>query len=265
MTNKLAPVLTIFGLAVPSYTLLILIGFGAGYASIARRGSVYRITPDEIAAIYILAAVGAFIGGKIFFMIQGLPQYLAQPVEERTSLLDYIQQAGLVFYGGLFGSLAATAVAARAFRTPFFTAVDAILPAMPLAQCFGRIGCLLAGCCYGFPTSHGLLMPGAQGVPADTRLFPVQLVESAWCFVLFIFLWRLGRVRQQPGRLLGVYLCGYGAARFVLEYLRYDAVRGTIGALSVSQWISISACASGIVLLIRSGSAKDSSTAETAF
>lgn len=244
----MAPVLHLGGVEIPSYTLMILVGFAAGYAAVAKRGSLHKVSADETAASYLLSAIGAFLGGKLFFILQGLPNYLASPVGERVPFVEYVHQAGLVFYGGMFGAIAFTWLSSRVFHTPFWNVLDTILPALPLAQAFGRVGCLFAGCCYGMPSSFGIVQPAAIGVPEDTPLFPIQLAESMCALVIFIVLMRLGRTAQPEGLLLSVYLLMYGSARFVLEFFRYDAVRGTIGAFSVSQWISLGVIVWGMCL-----------------
>lgn len=244
------PVFHLFGSEIPSYTLMILIGFGAGYASVARRGDKYGVRPDETAAVYLLAAVGAFVGGKTFYILQGLPEFFERSARGEMTFFEYISQAGLVFYGGLLGCLFAIWLSSKAFRTPFYDDLDTVLPGLPLAQSFGRVGCFLVGCCYGMPSEFGIDM-SASDIAPHMRLFPIQLAESACTLVLFFLLLHVGKKKRRPGYLLGLYLCGYGASRFILEFFRYDEARGRIGALSVSQWISIAICVWGTYLLCR--------------
>ena len=237
---------------------MILIGFAAGLFVAERRRSLYRLRADVVLAAYFLAGIGAFLGGKLFFVIQGFGSFLELHARDGLSFFTYFSQAGLVFYGGMAGTLGGIFLAAPALQEKPWPLMDTLLPSLPLAQAFGRVGCLLAGCCYGIPVSWGLWMDAASGAPADSPLLPVQLFEAAGCLVLFICLLHLGRTKRPRGYLLSIYLLGYSALRFGLEFLRYDAIRGSIGVLSVSQWCSIAAALCGLLLLrhARSGASE---------
>ena len=127
------------------------------------------------------------------------------------------------------GTLGAIFAAALLLHENQWPLMDTLLPALPLAQTFGRIGCLLAGCCYGVPVSWGVWMDPASGAPADTALLPVQLLEALGTAGLCLLLLRIGSVRRSPGFLLGTYLVCYSILRFVLEFYRYDSIRGMLG------------------------------------
>ena len=106
---------------------------------------------------------------------------------------------------------------------------------------FARIGCFLAGCCYGVECEFGFTAHGNDLVPAvnDVSRFPVQLLESLGCFLIFFLILYLYRKGKLTGRLLFVYLGVYAVLRFCDEFLRGDAIRGFIFGLSTSQFISI--------------------------
>lgn len=245
----MAPNLHIFGLEVPSYSLMILCGFAGGLLVAMRRTDIYGFRKDEILASYFLAGIGAFFGGKLFFVMQGLPQFLELHETKGTSFFEYFSSAGLVFYGGMIGTLACIFLAARLFRVPSSPLLDTLLPSLPLAQAFGRVGCFLAGCCYGMPSDFGFFMHPDGFAPTDEKLLPIQLLEAAAVGILFLVLLHLGRRPVPKGRLLGIYLFGYGCLRFILEFFRGDEVRGHAGIFSISQWISIGCVAAGLLLL----------------
>jgi len=98
------------------------------------------------------------------------------------------------------------------------------VPFLPLGYGFGRIGCWFAGCCYGFPFHGGH--------------FPVQLVDAFVSFGVCAFLASYSK-KAQSGKTLLMYLRIYAVQRFLIEFLRGDAVRGAFLFLSTSQWISI--------------------------
>lgn len=250
-SRNMAPVLRILGLPVPAYTLMIAAGFAVGLVLAERRRTPGALRPDAVLAAYFLAGVGSFLGGKLFFLIQGWDRCL-EAIAQGTSFLTFFAGAGVIFYGGMAGALAFIFLAAAVLRVQPWHLMDTLLPSLPLAQSFGRVGCLLAGCCYGVPASWGVLMDPASGAPTDTPLLPVQLLEAAGTLAICLLLLYIGRRAQPPGRLLGTYLLCYGVLRFALEFWRGDAIRGFFLGLSVGQWCSMIAAPAGLILLVMS-------------
>ena len=121
----------------------------------------------------------------------------------------------------------------------------------PFAHAFGRLGCFMAGCCYGIPY-HG---PGAVVFPENSfalpgiRLFPVQLLESGTLLVISLIL-GIATLRFASEYTIELYLILYGIDRFLLEYLRYDSGRGIYGPFSTSQWISLVAVIAAVVVMM---------------
>ena len=125
-----------------------------------------------------------------------------------------------------------------------------LLPLVPLVHGFGRVGCFLTGCCYGVPSRFGIAFSHSPIAPNGVRLLPVQLIEAACEGVLFFALTRPGAQRRGGRWMLGVYLASYGVLRFILEFFRGDDYRGFLGALSLSQVISIATLLLAAALLI---------------
>src|SRR5205823_217876 len=105
-----------------------------------------------------------------------------------------------------------------------------------LAHGIGRVGCFLAGCCY------GCLVPGTA------LRHPVQLYESIFLLVMALLICRLERRHLTAS--LGAYLVAYSGFRFFIEFLRADVRGGTYG-LTTSQWVSMPLFAVGMVMLVR--------------
>jgi phosphatidylglycerol:prolipoprotein diacylglycerol transferase len=98
----------------------------------------------------------------------------------------------------------------------------------------------LAGCCYGVPY-HGIgavVFPEGSFAPSGVELFPVQLVEAI-CLMVIALMILLLRFTCRFEYTVELYLLSYGIVRFILEYYRYDEIRGGIANLSTSQWISV--------------------------
>ncbi len=183
--------------------------------------------------------IGAFIGSKLLFVLTALPTI----IEYHLSLIT-ILRSGFVFYGGLIGGALGYLIYCLIYKIDFLARIDYVVVVVPLGQAIGRLGCFAAGCCYGRPTDSWLGVvythPADESTPVGVKLLPVQLFESAFCFLLFFLLLFLRlRKKTKIGTCVLVYLFGYCSFRFINEFYRYDAIRGNYGRLSTSQIISL--------------------------
>jgi phosphatidylglycerol:prolipoprotein diacylglycerol transferase len=162
---------------------------------------------------------------------------------------------GLTYYGGLFGACGAAWLLLERDGFPFWKAADMAGFAIPLGLAFGRLGCLMAGCCFGvtcdlpwavsFPLrsaaseeqfrDHLLATSKTWSLPVH----PTQLYESAASLAIaaVCLLWVHGRKRYD-GQVFAVFLALYAIARFLLEFLRRDD-RGGLFGLSTSQLLGV--------------------------
>lgn len=153
---------------------------------------------------------------------------------------------GHVFYAGVVvGVVAAVAFARRAGLPPLAGVLDAMIPAVAVGVVVGRLGCLLAGCCFGRPSTAPWAVHFAVGHPTGgVAVHPVQLYDAA-VGVILLGVWLVARRRQtQPSDRVACIAAAYATLRATTETLRADADRGSIGPLSTSQAISF------IVLLV---------------
>ena len=127
------------------------------------------------------------------------------------------------------------------------------MPSVALAQGFGRIGCLLAGCCYGKETSDAfsITFHRSDFAPNGVALVPTQIYSSILDFLHYGLLLLILRSQKKDGETAAAYLIFYSAGRFVLEFFRGDLARGSVGVLSTSQFISVFTFLAGIVLLVQ--------------
>ena len=128
-----------------------------------------------------------------------------------------------------------------------------ILPSVAITQGFGRIGCFLAGCCYGRRTdsAFGVTFHHSDFAPNDVKLIPTQLISSAGLFILAIILINYLLRSKRSGATGALYMILYSIGRFLIEFLRGDN-RGEVAFLSTSQFISLFILCLGFVLLARS-------------
>jgi len=230
------PFIHIFGLAIPSYGLCILLGFGLSgffaFREFKRRGLDLN---DAVLFVTYTAALG-FLGAKLLYVLTILP--LAENFT--WEVLDgALRSGGLVFYGGLIGGFAG-AYLCKVIHTLRISDYLRIIVYFPLAHAIGRIGCFLAGCCYGRVSAGcGIAFSHSPVAPNGVPFFPVQLLEAALNLCIFALLYTLQKKKVTLFHITAVYVYLYAVCRFFLEFLRYDAVRGVFFGLSTSQWISI--------------------------
>ncbi|MCL2236233.1 MAG: prolipoprotein diacylglyceryl transferase, partial [Defluviitaleaceae bacterium] len=147
---------------------------------------------------------------------------------------------GMVFYGGLFGVMAAMPFYAKFLKRDIPTILQVIVPVLPLAHAIMRIGCFFAGCCHGAPhETLGVYFAENSVAPSDVRLLPVQLYETAMNMVIFAAIWLWSAKPRHHLHLVAFYGITYAVGRFSLEFLRGDAHRGQLLGLSTSQFISV--------------------------
>ena len=140
MHNEL---LTIGNITIYGYGLMIAIGIFAAYLTTEYRAKKKGLDSDPVFWILIFGVVSGFLGSKLLYIITVLDEVIANP----ASLLDIAD--GWVVYGGIIAGILGGALCCKIRKVSFLTYLDLVVPAVALAQGFGRIGCFLAGCCYG--------------------------------------------------------------------------------------------------------------------
>lgn len=236
---------TIGGITFHGYGLMIGIGIISAYLLAEYRAKKMGLDPDHLFPLLLYGAGFGLAGAKLLYYLTIFKDILQDP----GLLLRF--SGGFVVYGGIMGGICAGFFYCKAKKISFYRYLDLVVPSIALAQGFGRIGCFLAGCCYG-QECHGPLsvtFRSSQFAPNNIPLFPSQLVSSAFDFLNFFVLCALARKNKTPGRISAFYLIFYSIGRFVIEFYRGDLIRGTVGSLSTSQFISLFVALSGFFLL----------------
>lgn len=216
----------------PSYSVLAFMGGFLALLFVYCRIERFNIDFGDFLRLFAICAIGGVIGSRVLFIVAHIP-WLFQNFS-LMNLINLIFRGGYVFYGGLFGILLTLLLYIKhSKKYKAESLFSLIAPAIPLFHCFGRIGCLLAGCCFGYELSQPIVVNGIS----FTR-FPTQILEAAFEAVLFFTLMVLEKhSRSIP--LLKVYLISYACFRFIIEFCRGDEIRGIFFGLSTSQWVSI--------------------------
>ncbi len=236
---------SIGGITFHGYGLMIGIGILSAYLTAEYRAKKFGLDPDHLFLLLIYGTGFGLVSAKVLYYMTIMEDIRRDP----RLLLSF--SGGFVVYGGMIGGIAAGFLFCRIKKLNFFDYLDLVVPSIALAQGFGRIGCLLAGCCYGTQTSgpFSITFKSSHFAPNGIPLFPSQIVSSAFDFLNFFVLCVLAKKNKTPGKISAFYLIFYSVGRFIIEFYRGDSIRGTVGSLSTSQFISIFVALAGFLLL----------------
>ena len=239
MHNELLHIgpLTVYG-----YGFMIAMGVLAAWFVAEQRARKLKLACEHIFYLVVWCAIGGFTSAKILFWITNWREFLQNPRQ-------IIGSDGFVVYGGIIGGILVGWLYCRIKKLKFLEYFDLMMPSIALAQGFGRIGCFLAGCCYGCPSTSwwGVTFPAGGIAPAGIPLIPTQLISAGGDFLLAAVLILFSRHAKRSGDVGAAYLVLYGIGRFLIEFLRNDE-RGSVSLLSTSQFISLFILAGGVVL-----------------
>lgn len=229
------------GITIHSYGFMIMIGaiMGYWYMSTTAKKEL-GIVPDKIQTLAILIILGAFVGGKVLFYLEDPGYYFNPP----SNMLKNFR-TGFVFYGSLLFVLPTAIWFFKKEKWPLWSMMDLLAITATIIHGFGRMGCFLAGCCYGLPTDSPLGITftheHSKAKPLGEALHPTQLYSVFLIGSIFIVLWMFKRHKRFEGQLFFIYIMLYAAGRAIIEIFRGDLRRGFIidDWLSHSQFISI--------------------------
>lgn len=287
----------LFGVGFPAYFVLLLTGFFVATSAGAIWAKRIGRNPDVIVDLGLAMLLAGVVGSRILHVLaDGYfwdyvhmctdPHAVVWPLDKVTCVsADYggvwdpatkqchpgsadcfawakFWAGGLTYYGGLIGASLAAVYLLRRDRFPFWKAADMAGFAIPIGLAFGRMGCLLAGCCFGSTCElpWALSFPGhspaseAQAKAlliksrdmASLHVHPTQIYESVLSLAIAAICLVVVHPRKRyDGQVFAVFLVLYAVVRFVLEFLRRDD-RGGLLWLSTSQWI-------GVLLIVAAG------------
>jgi len=279
----------IFDFSMPGYSVLLLTGFlfatAAGAAWARRIGQ----DPDVIVDLGLATLLLGVIGGKLLHVIADgyfwdyvnlcvdpskvdwkvdrelcptryggvwdAAKKVCHPVNKDCFAWAKFWNPGYAYYGGFVAAATGAWFLLKYDRFPFWKASDMAGFTIPIGLAFGRMGCLLAGCCFGAQTDSPLALSFPPGSPASDAQFkaeliktsrmwslpvhPTQIYESALAIGIaaICLLWVHGR-KKYDGQVFVVFMGLYALGRFLLEFLRADD-RGAALGLSTSQLIGV--------------------------
>lgn len=238
------PILDLGIIRIPMYTLMMFLGAVAFllvmYVFFVRRE---RVTSRTFIRLFIVSLVGMAILYVSAFFFNSL---------FHTIEAGELKIGGITWLGGVFGAFPAMVFLIHKFvpaaKGKAVTYFSILVPGIVLAHALGRIGCFLAGCCYGSVTDSifGVSFPAGShaahqyaGGPNGGSLpvLPTQLFEAV--FELALFLVMLFTYKKMRGHNIEIYFIAYGIFRFALEFLRGDERGGTGFFLTPAQLLCV--------------------------
>lgn len=244
MRNEL---FTIGPLTVYGYGTMIALGVIVAWIVTDYRAKRQKLDREHVFSLVIWCLLGGMLCAKFLFWITEWHEIVKSPQYILDTLSD-----GFVVYGGIIGGILSGWLYCRSKKINFWKYFDLVMPSVALAQGFGRIGCLLAGCCYGRETNSifSITFQNSDFAPNHVALIPTQIYSSVLDFLHFGILLYIARHKKKDGQVAACYLIFYSIGRFGLEFFRGDLIRGSVGMLSTSQFISLFILVAGILILV---------------
>lgn len=222
----------IFGYTIAMYDLLIIIGLFLMFLYISSRfDKEDGFTKAQTNKILILLAASLVFAFIFSFTMDGIFHTIQEGEADFGSIS---------FLTALIGGFGAFLLLMKFFFKPnkgeMKKIANTVITGVVLAHAIGRIGCFCAGCCFGIPTESmiGVIFPygHAHDLYPGEAVYPTQLFEAAFLFVLFFI---LVKVKSFKHKEVEAYLIGYGLWRILIEFIRGDE-RGVLLPLITTQY-----------------------------
>ena len=256
-------------LSIYSYGVLLATAYIVGLRFALYRADKAGLNGQRVLDLGILIIISALIGAKLMLFIVEFDRFTS----DAGQLLVLLKSGG-VYYGGLLLAVPVAWWYIFNYQLPFWTTCDLFAPGIALGQAVGRMGCLMAGCCYGQATDSpwgitfsNTLAAANVGTPLEIPLHPTQVYEAVtMLFILAILVAGERLWRSFPGRTFWTYLFLYGVARFTIEFYRGDPRGLVFETIPTSQFVSALIVPTSLAMLVflrlRPGSTDTSSRAK---
>jgi prolipoprotein diacylglyceryl transferase len=235
-----------------AYGLMIAIGVIVAVRIWGKRMTLNGVGgPEEAASIATWAVPAGVIGARLYHVATEWDRFS----DDLGSILK-VWKGGLGIPGGVLLGTIVAVVVARKRNIDIGPMLWAAAPAVPVAQAIGRLGNWWNQELFGRPTT----LPWALKIDAEnmpdgyapgTLFHPTFLYEATWNLALAGVLIIVGRrmMHSRPGRLMALYVGGYGLGRFWVEGLRIDPAKSG-GGLRLNQWVAIAMMAGCLIYLV---------------
>jgi phosphatidylglycerol:prolipoprotein diacylglycerol transferase len=201
-----------------TYGFLLAVAFLSAIFVAGREAKRLGIPPGRFFDLCFYLILAALVGSRLLYVFLELPTFMAHPLK-----IFALWEGGLVFHGGVILALLVAFYYIRRHSMPWRPTLDALAVGMPLGQFFGRLGCFMAGCCYGRPTEVPWAVTFTNPstlCPYRVPVHPAQLYEAFLALGVFGFLYWFRTRKRFDGQLILIYFCLAGLVRFVVEFFR---------------------------------------------
>jgi phosphatidylglycerol:prolipoprotein diacylglycerol transferase len=231
-----------------TYGLFVATGFLVGLMVTIKIGKAEGITPQQTMDIGFLMILAAIVGSRLLYVLMNISYYTERPMDVLK-----MWQGGLVFSGGIVCVILTVTWYTRRHQLSFWKMADMWAPAMAIGQGIGRIGCFMAGCCYGKPTGSrwGVVFTNPHSLaPLNIPLHPTQLYSSVSNFIIFFILLLLHRKKRFDGQVFLWLLVLHSTARLFVERFRGDDRGMVLGSgMTITQLVTLVILIAAIVAL----------------
>lgn len=220
-----------------SYGLMLAIAFIVCILLASKEAPKQGFDEDQIFTFSLLVIIAGLIGARLGFVVQKLPYYLKHPKE-----IFFVSEGGLSLHGALLLSLLVGWWYTSRKKIHYGKLANLLAPFVALGIAIGRIGCFLNGCCYG----KEAIPPWGFSFDGGLPVYPIQLWESGFCFLLFWILWRF-REGRRDWELFLSFITGYSLIRFFTEFWRWGSI--LFLSLTLAQWVSLGVIIVSLIIL----------------
>jgi phosphatidylglycerol---prolipoprotein diacylglyceryl transferase len=232
-----------------TYGLFVGVGFLAALLTAIRMAQRYSISSQQILDMGFLMLITAVVGSRILYVVMNVSYYRHHPLA-----VFEIWHGGLVFSGGAVCAVASLFWYARRYSFSLLDLGDLWAPAAAIGQGFGRIGCFMAGCCYGKPTHvpWAVVFTDSKSLaPLNTPIHPTEIYHSISGFLLFGILLLVHGRKSYRGQVLFWFLLLHSFSRLLIERFRGDD-RGVFfhTSMTVTQFVAVLILAGSFTALV---------------
>lgn len=242
------------GFRVGSYGVLLMIGVIAALFLARKRAPQFGIHPDRLYDALFWMLIPGILGARLAYVAQNWTYYM-----EHQSELWSLQFMGLTSFGGMIGGFIGFYAWSKKSKTNLWPLLDVVGIPVLVAHAFGRIGCLLNGCCHGFPGGDWYCVPRYDQTGHFLGTFaPAQIYDTVMCIIFAAALFRLeSKMKPAIGQSFGLAVAAYGLSRFIYEFWRSGDdpangyLRDHLGSLPISsgQAMALAVLAAGLVIM----------------
>ncbi len=232
-----------------TYGLFVAIGFLTGLMVTVRIAKSEGINAQQVMDMGFVIILAAIIGSRLMYVLIHASHYIRNPLD-----IFKIWQGGLVFSGGIICEILAMGWYVKRHHLSLWKVADLWMPAAAIGQGIGRIGCFMAGCCYGKPTDlkWGVMFTNPNSLaPLNEFLHPTQIYASLSSFMVFLVVLWVRANKKFDGQVFLWFLIIHSTARLAIERFRGDD-RGLLfgSAMSLTQLVAILILMASVVVLM---------------